>query len=91
MRPGGLEIRRLAFADRMHMEGVIAGSDAVEREPDQNAARRVGELDLADLLAVLVLQHRRGLVDGERGRGNGERHRKQRGEGEFAVHGSPPE
>ena len=25
MRPGGLEIGRLAFADRMDMEGVIAG------------------------------------------------------------------
>jgi hypothetical protein len=30
MGAGGLEIRRLAFADGMHMEGMIAGRNAVE-------------------------------------------------------------
>src|SRR5271169_2817308 len=62
MGAGRLEVWRIAFANRVHVKGMFAGGNGGEIEPDQHAARSVGQLGLADLVVACVLQHRRGLV-----------------------------
>ena len=55
MRPGGFK-RRLAFADGMNVESVLAGRQPLELKLDQNASRRLHQVDIADRLAAGILE-----------------------------------
>ena len=67
MWAGGFE-RRLALADRMDVERVLAGRQALDRDLEQDAGRRLRQVDVADRFAAGVLQLRAGKfgVGGQR-------------------------
>jgi hypothetical protein len=90
MGTGRLEFGRLAFADGMDVESVVAGRKGGEIEADQDAARRGGKRRFADLGSLRVLQHGDRFVSG--GGRRGQRNGGQRcGEQEsWASHASLP-
>jgi hypothetical protein len=51
MAPGGFE-RRLAFADGVNMEGMLAGLEPLDLKLDEDAGRRLHQVDVADRLAA---------------------------------------
>src|SRR5262245_27864158 len=58
MGTGRFEVWRLAFADGMEMEGMLARGRRGQIEADQDAARRFRQRGVADLVAARVLEAR---------------------------------
>jgi hypothetical protein len=56
MAAGRLE-RRIAPADRVDVKCMIARRNTCEGDAQQDAARGLGQIDRADVLAVSVLEH----------------------------------
>src|SRR6478736_42575 len=52
--------RRLAFADSVHVDRMLARRQTFDRNIDQHALRGLGEIDRADFLAIATFHRRAG-------------------------------
>src|SRR5262245_56634909 len=64
MRPRGRERRRIAFADCMDMNGVLAGRQVLDVDLHQQTAGGLHQISTTDIISLLVLDLR--VDDGTR-------------------------